>query len=240
MKAVVLVSGGMDSAAALGKACTTQGMDDVVALSIRYGSMHQDEEFRSAVDLAAFYAVNHVRMDLPADIFKGSGSALLGESIIPNEEYHDIEKETPSATVVPFRNAVFLAVATSFAEAHGFDQVWVANHASDAAGWAYPDCTPEFMGPMAAAIYVGTLRKVRLVTPFQFMSKAEIVALAADLEVPLQLTWSCYRGGEKPCGECPTCLERIKAFAVAGFRDPVEYLKPIAWDQELIDYPVPE
>lgn len=239
MKAVVLLSGGMDSATALAKATMQMGVEDILALSMAYGSTHQAKELLAAEQVSLWYNIPRRVVTFDPAIFKGGGSALLGEGEIPTEEYHDITKETPSATVVPFRNANFISAAVAIAEAHGFDQVWVAMHQTDFAGWAYPDCSPEFVGAMSAAIYVGTLHKVRLVTPFLWNTKAEIVATAAELEAPLQLTWSCYRGGEKHCGECPTCLERIKAFQIAGFVDPVEYLKSPDWGSQ-IPYPVPE
>lgn len=218
---VVLVSGGMDSAVALAEAIELD--EPVTALSVRYGSVHENAESQAAKALVEWYGVEHVVISLPTEIFKGGDSSLLGESVIPNEEYHDIRKESPSSTVVPFRNATLLSVATAYAEAHGHTAVYMAVHASDHGGWAYPDCSPEFIGSMMAAVYVGTLRKVRLVAPFLWMTKAQVVQRGFELGVPFKLTWSCYRGGEKPCGQCPTCLERLKAFHDAGYKDQVEY-----------------
>jgi len=231
MNRIVLLSGGMDSATAL--ALATADAEDVVALSVQYGSVHQVAEGKAALDVAAFYHVPIVRIVLPSNIFAGGESALMGEQAIPEGEYHDITKETPSVTVVPFRNANLISVAVAHAEAHHFDEVWVAVHATDHGGWAYPDCSPEFMGAMAAAVYIGTLRKVRLVTPFIWMSKGAIVKLGKTLKVPYNLTWSCYRGGEVACGECPTCLERVKAFDEAGVKDPIRY----AGDRYVHHYP---
>lgn len=239
MKALVLLSGGMDSTTALAKALSTFGMEAVEAISVQYGSVHQNAESAAAEVIASYYEVHRRVLYIDPDVFNQGNSALMGKSAIPDEEYHDIETETPSATVVPFRNANFISQAVAVAEGAGYDQVWIANHATDSAGFAYPDCTPEFMGAMAAAVYIGTLRKVRLVTPFQQMSKAEIVGVAADLEAPLHLTWSCYRGAEVACGQCPTCLERIRAFAVAGYVDPINYAIPVAWDADLVRFPVP-
>lgn len=223
MKSIVLVSGGMDSAVALASASLTS--EEVLALSIRYGSTHQQSEMAAAVALADYYEVDHEVLDLPNSIFRGGSSALLGEVPIPAEEYHDIEKESPSQTVVPFRNAILISSAVAQAEARGYDYVWAAMHATDHGGWAYPDCSPEFVGAMASAVYVGTLRKVRLYTPFLFATKADIVVLGDSLDVPFDLTYSCYRGGNIHCGECPTCLERRKAFDTAGMEDPTEYMK---------------
>jgi 7-cyano-7-deazaguanine synthase len=112
-------------------------------------------------------------------------------------------------------------------EARGVDEaqadIYFGAHAEDAQNWAYPDCTPEFIGAMANAIFVGTYRAVRLISPIMFMTKAQIVAMGDKLNVPFDKTWSCYKGGEKHCGKCPTCYARKDAFAVAGVRDPTVY-----------------
>jgi len=223
MDNLVLLSGGMDSATALGLAM--KDSPNTMAVSIRYGSVHSDSEAKAALAVANWYGLGLHEVCLPHSIFRGGQSSLLGESEIPTEEYHDPEKETPSSTVVPFRNALFISVAVAMAEAQGCARVWLAVHATDHLGFAYPDCSPEFIGSMLSATYIGTHRKVRLITPFLWISKAQIVRLGMELRVPYQLTWSCYRGGDSSCGECPTCLERKKAFAEACYFDPIPYLK---------------
>jgi 7-cyano-7-deazaguanine synthase len=227
--ALVLLSGGMDSATALAQAMHENPNDNVSAISFKYGSRHQQAELAAACKVADHYDLLHHFIVVMPDIFHGSGSALMGESDVPNEEYHDPEKETPSVTVVPFRNANLISAAVAIAEAQHIGLVYIAVHATDAKGFAYPDCTPEFIGAMAAAVYVGTHRKVRLVSPFQWMSKSETVTRAHSLFVPLQLTWSCYRGGSKACGQCPTCIERIKAFIDAKLIDPIPYEIPVQY-----------
>jgi 7-cyano-7-deazaguanine synthase len=101
--------------------------------------------------------------------------------------------------------------------------IFFGAHAEDAANWAYPDCTPEFIGAMANAIYVGTYYTVRLYTPIMWMSKAEVVRWGNELQVPFDMTWSCYKGGDLQCGECPTCISRHNAFLDAGIPDPTTY-----------------
>jgi len=101
--------------------------------------------------------------------------------------------------------------------------VWFGAHAEDAHNWAYPDCTPEFVGAMANAIYIGTYHKVRLVTPFIHSLKSDIVRYGDELALPFELTWSCYVGGDKHCGICPTCRARKEAFIQAAVRDPTVY-----------------
>jgi 7-cyano-7-deazaguanine synthase len=105
----------------------------------------------------------------------------------------------------------------------GASWVFWGAHAEDAENWAYPDCTPEFNGGMANAIYIGTYHKVRLAVPFQWLRKYQIVSRAFQLQAPLELTWSCYRGREKHCGTCPTCRARKAAFAQASHPDPTLY-----------------
>lgn len=101
--------------------------------------------------------------------------------------------------------------------------IYFGAHSEDAQNWAYPDCTPEFIGAMANAIYVGTYNTIRLHTPLQWLKKAEIVELGDKLGVPFENTWSCYAGGENHCGKCPTCRSRKEAFEIAGVMDPTDY-----------------
>jgi 7-cyano-7-deazaguanine synthase len=238
-RALVLHSGGMDSTTALWIAGHKH--DAVGTLNVNYGSRHNNEElFHAALIRTQFKKeygnvyVGHHRINLTSDIFIGAGSTLMREGEIPSEEYHDPDVEKPSSTVVPFRNGVLLSLATAYAASHGFDTVVFAAHANDAIGFAYPDCTPEFVGAMTAGIYIGTHREVRLDTPFQWFTKSFIVSVALKYSVPLGLSYSCYRGGTKHCGECPTCRERLNAFKENHYVDPAEYgILPddFAWDE---------
>lgn len=234
-KVAVLLSGGMDSTTALAQALN-DGASSVVAVSFTYGSRHQRMELEAAQNVVAWYrglegqaaSIDHLVVPLP-DIFHGAGSSLMGEVEVPKEAYKDPTVEGPSNTEVPFRNANLIAAATTIAMTHKCSALYIAVHASDANHWAYPDCTPEFIGAMAAAIYVGSMHRVRLIAPFQNMTKSDVVTRAALLDAPLDLTWSCYQGGTLHCGVCPTCVERIEAFQAAGFADPVGYLRHITW-----------
>lgn len=223
MKAAVLLSGGLDSTTALYQAIN-DGAEYVLAINATYGSRHNRRErdsFVRIVNYASRLDVEIVPMliEMP-DIFKGGRSALMGDIPIPQEEYN-AEGESP--TVVPFRNANLIAAAVTLAEVHNCSKVYAGMHASDHNRWAYPDCSPEFLGAMANAIWVGTLGRIRLVFPFVWMTKAEVVTRGALLDVPFHLTWSCYQGGQLHCGVCPTCRERIDAFAEALYGDPVDY-----------------
>lgn len=232
METVVLLSGGMDSTTVLAQAIA-DGATRVWAVTANYNSRHASREQDAARAVVDWYTrmgydIHHIFVTLP-DVFRGAGSSLMGEQDVPRGVYQDPEVEGPSNTEVPFRNANLLSAATAIALTHQAKCLYFGPHASDHRRWAYPDCSPEFVGAMANAIYVGTLHRVRLVTPFIYMTKADVVTRAALLEAPLHLTWSCYEGQLLHCGVCPTCRERIGAFAEAGFADPVAYLIPQNW-----------
>lgn len=245
-KAVVLFSGGMDSATVLFHALKHDSVDEILALAVPYGSKHNDVEVAAArrfVDwcVREGYSVSFRDVVLP-DIFKGGHSALMADADTPMPalSYQEIAQGVgPSPTVVPFRNANLLAVATTIAVVENASYVYAGMHAEDARGWAYPDCTPEFLGPYAAVVYVGTYHKVQLRVPFQYVMKYEIVWLGARMGVPYHLTWSCYDpqywtngiiDEVRHCGKCPTCIERIEAFRFNRLIDPVEYAIHVNWD----------
>jgi 7-cyano-7-deazaguanine synthase len=233
MSAIVVLSGGLDSTVALAEALERNDWDSdlVGAVTFRYGQKHE-KEIEAAEVLRRYYllAYHHV-IDLPL-IFGGSGSVLIKENELemPRASYQDIDESSGvSPTYVPFRNANFLSLATTIALVNDASEVWAGMHAEDAHNWAYPDCTPEFLGAMANAMYVGSYHAVRLVTPHMWRTKAEVVARGIELEVPLRLTWSCYNGGEYHCGTCPTCIGRIHAFRKLGQVDSVSYAITIDW-----------
>ena len=122
----------------------------------------------------------------------------------------------------PFGTPCF-SHATALAQIMDAQYVYFAAHADDAHNWAYPDTTPEFIGAMGNAMWIGTYHQVRLRTPLMWLTKAEIVTLGTRKNVPFELTYSCYEGNPKHCGACPTCVNRIEAFRQAGIKDPVEY-----------------
>ncbi len=208
----------MDSAVAL--SVSVKENDWTRALSFSYGQRHE-KELLAANDLADYYDIPHDV--LPVDIPKGE-SVLMGEGAMPQMTYEELqEAEGPSPTYVPFRNGTFLSLATAFALDVGADLLYAAMHADDGHNWAYPDCTPEFVGAMSNAIYVGTYHKVRLRAPFVYSTKAQIAMLGDMLGTPFNLTWSCYEGKAFHCGTCPTCVSRIEAFKIARVEDPTIY-----------------
>lgn len=224
MRVLVLSSGGVDSSTALGLAVSKYGAENVSALSISYGQKH-DKEIEAARKVAAFYGVEQLFLDLSL-IFQYSDCSLLKQSKeeIPEESYAvQIQKtkgEKPVSTYVPFRNGLFLSSAASIALSKNCGLIYYGAHADDAAGFAYPDCSEVFNDAMNKAIYEGSGHQLRIEAPFVRMNKAEVVKLGLELGVPYALTWSCYEGGEKPCGKCGTCIDRASAFAANGVKDP--------------------
>jgi 7-cyano-7-deazaguanine synthase len=160
-------------------------------------------------------------------LFVGSGSARISgdNEPMPDKTYEELqENEGMSPTYVPYRNGTMLSLATTFALSIGASEVWFGAHNEDAAGWAYPDCTPEFIGAQAAAMWIGSYHRVRLVTPLEWLDKAGVVLLGSSFGTPFELTHSCYRGERPSCGTCPTCIARLNAFRKVGLEDPIEYV----------------
>lgn len=230
-KGFVLLSGGLDSTVVLHKALLDQSW--VEAVSVNYGQRHSKELDYARVTCNAL-GLTHTVLDLSSIL---RGSLLTGSNKeIPSVPYSELPYGV-SPTYVPFRNGTLLSLITAHAQKwvnaelddtqEGDDEpqagVYFGAHQEDAHNWAYPDCTPEFIGAMANAIYVGTYRRIRLHAPVMWMQKHEIVTLGNNLGVNFASTWSCYRGDEKHCGVCPTCRARRAAFEQAGIPDPTEY-----------------
>lgn len=224
MKALVLFSGGVDSTTCLGIAVDKYGAENVIALSVYYGQKH-DKEIKAAERIAEYYGVTWKTLDLAA-IFADSDCSLLSgsEMDIPQESYAEQLAETggkPVSTYVPFRNGLFIASAASIALSNDCDVIYYGAHSDDAAGNAYPDCSESFNKAMNDAVYIGTGEQLRIIAPFVEMTKADIIKKGLELNVPYELTWSCYEGGDKPCGVCGTCRDRIRAFELNDIIDPL-------------------
>lgn len=223
MKALVLFSGGVDSTTCLGMAIEKYGVEKVCALSVSYGQKHT-KEIEASDKIAAYYGVEHIYLDL-AKIFEYSDCSLLSHSDaeIPEESYASQLEKTygkPVSTYVPFRNGLFLSSAASIAISKGCDVIYYGAHSDDAAGNAYPDCSDAFNNAMSDAIYIGSGEQLRIEAPFVKWTKADVVKKGLELKVPYEYTWSCYEGGDKPCGKCGTCIDRAKAFEANGVKDP--------------------
>lgn len=224
MEALVLCSGGLDSSTLLAMAVEKYGNDEVVALSISYGQRHEKEIVASRA-VTSYYGVEQRFLDLAA-IFADSSCSLLAHSDeeIPKESYAEQIEESESgivSTYVPFRNGLFLSSAAAMALSLGCSVLYYGAHHDDWAGNAYPDCSRAFVESMNKAIIEGTGGQLHMEAPFIEWSKADIVKRGLELKVPYELTWSCYEGGEEPCGVCGTCIDRQRAFELNGVRDPL-------------------
>jgi 7-cyano-7-deazaguanine synthase len=216
-KAVVLLSGGLDSTTALYDAasrCTV-----VAALSFDYGSKHNARELPQAAWHAEQLKIPHSIISLPFIGAHFPSSLLQNGPEIPKGHY---EESSMKQTVVPFRNGILLSIAAGFAESRGAQSLVIAAHAGDHS--IYPDCREDFMQAMDSAVRKGTYAGISIDRPFIELDKAGIVLRASELGIALEKTWSCYVGGEVHCGECGTCVERREAFELAQIQDPTLYL----------------
>ena len=213
---LVVLSGGLDSTVCM--ALTAAGSDRVpLALTFDYGQRHRVELDRAA-GVVGHYRAEHLVVHL--DTSAWGGSALTDDSIdVPTD---GVDDGIPT-TYVPARNSIFLAVALGVAEARGLDAVWIGVNAIDYSG--YPDCRPEFIEAFRGVAATGQRQGVEgdpiaIRTPLIDRTKEEIVRLGAEFDAPLHLTWSCYQGGDRPCGVCDACRLRAQGFTAAGIDDP--------------------
>ena len=224
--AIVLLSGGMDSCVSTAEALHKYGRNRVGLLHASYGQRTEARELRAFSEIAEFYGVQE-KLPVRLDYFRGIGGSALTDANIAIPE-NELGAPGPGGgaipvTYVPFRNAHFLSVAVSWAEATGAGAIYIGAVAEDSSG--YPDCRPEYYEAFQELIHRGTRpeTKIEIVTPVIRLKKSEIVRRGVELGAPLQLTWSCYQGEELACGACDSCLLRLRAFAEAGFRDPIAY-----------------
>ena len=214
MDCVLILSGGMDSVTLL------YDYRDRIALAISfdYGSNHNAKEIPFARLHCERLGIRHltIPLDFMGQYFRSS--LLEGSEAIPEGHYAD---ENMKSTVVPFRNGIMLAIATGIAESNDLPYVMMANHSGDHT--IYPDCRPAFVEAFDQAAQAGTYNGVRLLSPYCNLTKGQIAARGRELGIDYAETWSCYKGGEKHCGRCGTCVERQEALAEAGIPDPTDY-----------------
>ena len=219
-KAVVLLSGGLDSTVTLAVAIK-DGMEPV-ALSFRYGQKHT-KELDSAMAVCKHYGIQHRIIDIDLSSFR---SALTDSSIdIPQDRKGKLHEEIPT-TYVPARNIIFLSIAAGVCESICASEIYIGANAVDYSG--YPDCRPEFFRSFQDMLSAGTKagiegKEIKIRTPILDLSKADIVRKGKELNAPLHLTWSCYKGGKNACGRCDSCKLRLKGFSEAGYRDEISY-----------------
>ena len=211
---VIIYSGGLDS--------TTLLYDEqariALAVTFDYGSNHAAREIACARHHCQRLGIEHLVIELGFMSRYFSSSLLSGADAIPSGSYDDLNMKS---TVVPFRNGIMLSVACGLAESRGLKRVLIANHGGDHA--IYPDCRPQFVAAMDAAMQAGTYNGVQLAAPYTHLTKADLVQRGTQLGIDYSHTYSCYRGGEQHCGTCGTCTERREAFRLAGIPDPTEY-----------------
>ena len=219
MKAVCLLSGGMDSST-LAYLAKSEGYD-ILALHLNYGQRTEGKELRCAKKIAGLLKAETF-IEISLDYFAKFGASSLTDREIAVETFDPARAHMPN-TYVPFRNANLLSIATSFAEAKGADAIFIGVQSLDYSG--YPDCRPQFIEAFQKVIDLGTkdTTKITLKTPFIHMTKTDILRVGMKLGVPYEHTWSCYRNEGKACGTCGSCHFRQEAFAAIGIRDPVEY-----------------
>ncbi len=204
---LIVLSGGMDSVTLL------HDYRDRIAAAVtfQYGSNHNAMEARCARLNCEKLGIEWHELDLSFMSTHFHSSLLDGADAVPEGSYEDSNMRS---TVVPFRNGIMLAAAAGMAESLGLKAVMLANHSGDHD--IYPDCRPEFVEAMGRAISAGTYENIKLIAPYTNVSKADIARRGKELGVDYSLTYSCYKGGEKHCGKCATCIERAEALAAAG------------------------
>ena len=228
-KIFVLSSGGLDSTTCLAEAVDFYGADSVEAVSVYYGQKHH-KEMSCAENVADYYKIPHHIIDLSEIFEKLDNPLMLGSNQrIEKKSYEEQVKEDPRGkvkTYIPFRNGLFISAIASFALSRYPEEdieIWIGVHSDDSAGNAYADTSPMFIDYIGEAISEGTYNQVKVYAPFVELHKADIVMDGLNLKVPYELTWSCYNGGEKACGKCGTCRDRLEAFSKNGAKDPIEY-----------------
>ena len=230
-KAVVLLSGGMDSCVCTAIAQERHGTANIALVHAGYGQRTQERERQAFAGIADFYGVSQ-RLVVQLDHFRAiGGSALTDKTIAVPENALHVPGSPGSnipVTYVPFRNAHFLSVAVSWAETIGAGAIYIGAVAEDSSG--YPDCRPEYYRAFQQLIREGTRSQtqIEIITPVITWKKSEIIGRGIELGAPLHLTWSCYQSEDAACGACDSCLLRLRAFAEAGERDPIVYRRAVS------------
>lgn len=211
---IIIVSGGLDSITLLYDKAETIAL----AVSFDYGQNHASRELPFAALHCQRLGIRHIIIPLQFMQQYFKSSLLEGSDKIPEGHY---EEENMKSTVVPFRNGIMLAIAAGIAESHNLNRIYIANHGGDHT--IYPDCRPEFIKAMTAAMQAGTFNNTRIEAAFTNITKADIVRIGTKLGINYAETWSCYKGGDCHCGKCGTCIERKEAFRETGLTDPTKY-----------------
>lgn len=236
MKALIILSGGLDSTTLLYDLLNEYHQDEILALSFNYGSKHNEYELAQATKTCKELRINHTILDLKS-LFDNLDSALLdhdNSEAIPEGHYAD---ENMKKTVVPFRNGILLSIAVGIAESRNIPNVYFGAHAGDHA--IYPDCRKVFIKAVSKCSQLGTYNKIKISAPYKNLDKIDIVERGKKLGVNYSMTWTCYNPTKDglPCGKCGSCVERTEAFFKNQLSDPlynevgwnnaIEYLKSV-------------
>ena len=219
-KAIVLVSGGMDSLVCAGEAFKEK--HEVSFLHMNYGQKTSARERKSFEDIANFYGIKEAdRKVIDMTFLKQIGGSSLTDESITVKNYSGDSKEIPDS-YVPFRNSIILSLAVSWAEVVGATKLYIGANYEDSPG--YPDCRPSYYEAFNKVIKEGTKAgNIEILTPVILMKKREIVLKGQELRVPFSLSWSCYQSSTKACGQCDSCVLRLRGFKEAGIIDPIDY-----------------
>lgn len=219
MKAVCLLSGGMDSST-LAYVAKSMGYD-ILALHLNYGQRTETKELSCAKKIAGLLGAQEF-IEVDVRYFSQFGASSLTDKKIEVDKFDPKRGNIPN-TYVPFRNANLLSIATSFAEARQADAIFIGVQSLDYSG--YPDCRPEFIDAFQRVIDTGTSDRtsIRLITPFLHLTKTDILRQGTKLGVPYEHTWSCYKNEDAACGTCGSCHFRLEAFRAVGKKDPIRY-----------------
>jgi len=223
MRAVILISGGMDSLVATAMA-SYQGFD-LAAMHVNYGQRTWQKELECFRLICDHYGITR-KLEVDAGFLGTIGGSSLTDEAIPVGPA-DLAGTTIPTSYVPFRNACFLSMAVSWSEVIGADRIFIGAVEEDSSG--YPDCRKVFYDAFNRVIDLGTKPETRIeiMTPLIAMSKAEIVAKGMELDAPFHYSWSCYKSEGLACGVCDSCARRLRAFELSGIRDPIDYdLRP--------------
>jgi len=219
-KAIVLVSGGMDSLVTT--AIAENECNELYFLHLNYRQKTEKKELEMFQKICEFYQPED-KLIVDVSYLKQIGGSSLTDDNIPVKDFSGSE-EIPDS-YVPFRNAHLLTIATSWAEVIKADRIYIGAVEEDSSG--YPDCRESFYHSFEKAIALGTKdeTKIKIITPIIHKKKSEIIKIGKELGVPFELSWSCYRNNEIACGVCESCILRLKAFKEAGMIDPIQYEK---------------
>ncbi|MDP2846509.1 MAG: 7-cyano-7-deazaguanine synthase QueC [Candidatus Methanoperedens sp.] len=220
MKSIVLLSSGLDSTVAFKEAYNR--CDEVLCVTFDYGQLASEKEITFAKKICELFAVGHIIISLPwYGTFRGvlTGGGLLPKILEDELDDKEITQKTAELVWVPARNVVFLSIGAALAENYKYELIVTGFDAEEAA--TFPDNTPEFVESFNEMLKFGTLTHPSVYTPLISMSKADIVKRGLAIDAPLEWSWSCYEGGERPCGVCESCLRRKRAFDIGGANDPL-------------------